>query len=78
MEYAEHFDFVSPGLVKVDDVLLCLDAAASGKEIVPWQTGLGMPGEHFQCLVNHGSIRRLLRLSPCAPRVQQQVYRRLG
>jgi hypothetical protein len=56
MEYAEHFDFVILGLVKVDDMLLRLDAAASGKEIISWQTGLGVPGEHVQCLVNHASI----------------------
>jgi hypothetical protein len=73
MEYAEHFDFLSSGLVKVDDVLLYLDAAASGKQIVPWPTGLGMPGEHVQCLVDHSSIGRLLRLPPCAARVQQDV-----
>jgi hypothetical protein len=36
MEDAEHFEFTSSGLVKVDDVLLCLDAATSGKEIVSW------------------------------------------
>jgi len=34
MEDAQHFDLASSGLVKVDDVLLCLDAAATGKEIV--------------------------------------------
>jgi len=36
MEDAEHFEFTSSGLVKVDDVLLCLDAATSGEEIVSW------------------------------------------
>jgi hypothetical protein len=35
MEYAEHFNFPSSRLVKVDEVLLCLDAAAPRKEIVP-------------------------------------------
>jgi hypothetical protein len=73
MEYAEHVNFSSSGLVKVDDVLLCLDAVTSGKEMVAWPTGLGMSGEHVQCLVDHSSIGRLLRLPPCAPRVQQDV-----
>jgi hypothetical protein len=40
MENSPHDDFAGPGLVVVDDVLLHLDAAATGKEIIAGSTGM--------------------------------------
>ena len=73
MEYAEYFDFGSVGLVVVDDVLLCLEAATSGKEIVPMSTRLWVPREHFKSLNYHDFVPCLLLGAPSASRVQQDV-----
>ncbi len=73
MEYAEHLNFANPWLVKVDDVLLNLNAAAAGEAVVPWPPGLGVLRQHFQRLVDRGSVVRLLALSPRTPRVQQNI-----
>jgi hypothetical protein len=73
MEYADHFDFASSGPMKVDDVLLCLDATTSGKQIVPRSTSLWVLGEHLKSLNHHGFVRCLLLGAPSAPRVQQDV-----
>jgi hypothetical protein len=59
MEYAEHVDFISSGLVVVDDVLLNLNAAATGKESVSGSTGLWVLGEQFKSLNHQGFIRCL-------------------
>ena len=75
MENSEHDDFIRSGLVVVDDVLLYLDAAASGKEIVPWPTGLWVLGRASQEPESIAvSIGCLLLGSPGALRVQQDVF----
>ena len=73
MKNSLHDDFGSIWLVVVDDVLLHLDAAATGKEFVPGSTGLWVLGEHLKSLNHHGFVRCLLRGAPSAPRVQQDV-----
>jgi hypothetical protein len=70
---AEYFDFVGLGQMEIDDMLLHLDATAPVKEIISWPTSLWVLGDHLQRLVDHGAIRCLLRLSPRAPRIQQDV-----
>jgi hypothetical protein len=74
MEYAEHVDFASSGLVKVDDVLLYLDAAAAGKEIISWPTGLWVIAKRAERLGDRSLIGCALLLSPCALGVQQDVF----
>jgi hypothetical protein len=74
MEYAEPLDFIRSGLVKVDDVLLCLDATTSGKEIVPWPTGLWMIAKRVERLGDRSLIGCALLLSPGALGVQQDVF----
>jgi hypothetical protein len=66
MEYAEHFDFASSGLAKIDDMVICLDATASRKEIVPWPTGLRVLAEQFKCPRNCRLVGRRLLLSKSA------------
>ncbi len=73
VENAEYLDFASLRLVKVDDGLLNLNAAASGKAIVPCPTGFGVPGQHVQRLIDRGSVVRPLVVPPRTPRVQQYV-----
>jgi hypothetical protein len=63
MEYAEHVDFASSGLVKVDGVLLYPDAAAAGKEIVSWPTGLWVIAKRAERLGDRSLIGWALLLS---------------
>jgi hypothetical protein len=66
MDYAEHFDFVSSGLVKVDEVLLYLDAAASGEEIVSWPAHSWVIAKRAERLGDRSLIGCALLLSPGA------------
>jgi hypothetical protein len=74
MEDAEHFDFASSGLVKVDEVLLYLGAAAARKEIIPWPARLRLQGEPLQCAEDCSPVRHSLLLAPSAACVQQDAF----
>lgn len=63
MEYAERYKFASSGLVKIDDMVFCLDAAAFRKEIDPWPTGLWVLAEQFKCPRNRRLVGLRLLLS---------------
>ncbi len=66
MEYAEHVDFAGLGLVKVDNVLLCLDATTSGKELVPWPAHSWVIAKCAERLGDRSLIGCALLLSPSA------------
>jgi hypothetical protein len=74
MKYPEHFDFTGSGLVKVDDVLLYMDAAASGKEIVPRPAHSWVIAKRAERLGDRSLLGCALLLSPSALGVQQNVF----
>lgn len=73
MENTNNLDLVRIWFVKIDDVLLDLEAAASGEAVVARTTSFGESRKHVQSPLDRGSIPRSLAGAPSAPRVQQDV-----